>query len=98
MDLLKYFDTINHEMLMNMLRKEIKDKMVIDLIKKYLKSGVMENGMVMKTKEGSPQVGPLSPILANVYLTPFDWELERRGVPVIRYVDDGALRRRAEVK
>lgn len=91
LDLSKYFDTLNHELLMNMLRQEIKDKRVIDLIKKYLKSGVMENGVVMKTKEGSPQGGPLSPILANIYLTPFDREFERRGVPVIRYADDIAI-------
>ncbi len=57
LDLSKYFDTLNHELLMNMLREDIKDKRLIDLIKKYLKSGVMENGIVMKTKEGSPQGG-----------------------------------------
>ena len=57
LDLSKYFDTLNHELLMNMLRGDIKDKRLIDLIKKYLKSGVMENGIVMKTKEGSPQGG-----------------------------------------
>ena len=53
LDLSKYFDTLNHELLMNMLREDIKDKRLIELIKKYLKSGVMENGIVMKTKEGS---------------------------------------------
>ena len=72
LDLSKYFDTLNHEMLMNMLREDIKDKRLIDLIKKYLKSGVMENGIVMKTEEGSPQGGNLSPLLANSYLDKFD--------------------------
>ena len=60
-DLSKYFDTLNHELLMNVLRRQIRDKRVIGLIKKYLKSGVMENGLICKTEEGSPQGGPLSP-------------------------------------
>lgn len=91
LDLSKYFDTLNHELLMNMLREDIKDKRLIDLIKKYLKSGVMENGIVMKTKEGSPQGGNLSPLLANIYLDKFDKEFEGRGVKVIRYADDIVL-------
>ena len=88
LDLSKYFDTLNHELLMNMLRQDIKDKRLIDLIKKYLKSGVMENGIVMRTEEGSPQGGNLSPLLANIYLDKFDKEFESRGVRVIRYADD----------
>ena len=88
LDLSKYFDTLNHELLMNMLRKDIKDKMLIELIKRYLKSGVMENGIVMRTNEGSPQGGNLSPLLANIYLDKFDKEFESRGVKVIRYADD----------
>ena len=87
-DLSKYFDTLNHDLLMNMLREQVHDKRVIDLIKKYLKSGVMENGLVVKTREGSPQGGPLSPLLANIYLNKFDQEMASRGVPVIRYADD----------
>lgn len=87
-DLTKYFDTLNHEMLMNMVREEVKDKRVTDLIKKYLKSGVMEDGLLVKTEEGSPQGGPLSPLLANIYLNKYDREMERRGVKVIRYADD----------
>ena len=87
-DLSKYFDTLNHDLLMNMLREEVKDKRVIDLVKKYLKSGVMENGLLVKTEEGSPQGGPLSPLLANIYLNKFDHEMEGRGVHVIRYADD----------
>ena len=65
---------------MNMLRQDIKDKMLIERIKRYLKSGVMENGIVMKTNEGSPRGGNLSPLLANIYLDKFDKEFERRGV------------------
>ena len=91
LDLSKYFDTLNHELLMNMLRETIHDKRLIDLIKKYLKSGVMENGVVMKTEEGSPQGGNLSPLLANIYLDRFDKEFEGRGVKVIRYADDIVL-------
>lgn len=87
-DLSKYFDTLNHELLMNLLRKQIQDKRVTELIKKYLKSGVMENGVHCKTEEGSPQGGPLSPLLANIYLNEFDQEMESRGVNVIRYADD----------
>lgn len=90
-DLSKYFDTLNHDLLMNMMREQVKDKRVIELVKRYLKSGVMENGMSVKTHEGSPQGGPLSPLLANIYLNKFDWEMSCRGVPVIRYADDIVL-------
>ena len=91
LDLSKYFDTLNHEKLLNLLRKEVKDERVIQLVKRFLKSGVMENGVVMATEEGSPQGGPLSPLLANIYLNEFDHEYERRGVPVVRYADDIVL-------
>ena len=87
-DLSKYFDTLNHELLMNLLRKNIHDKRVTELIKRYLKAGVMENGLLVKTTEGSPQGGPLSPLLANIYLNEYDKEMASRGVPVIRYADD----------
>ena len=90
-DLSKYFDTLNHDLLMNRMREQVKDKRVIELVKRYLKSGVMENGMSVKTHEGSPQGGPLSPLLANICLNKFDWEMSRRGVPVIRYADDIVL-------
>ena len=78
-DLSKYFDTLNHELLMTLLHRQIQDMRVLRLIKKYLKSGVMENGVICKTEEGSPQGGPLSPLLANIYLNEFDWEMYRRG-------------------
>lgn len=87
-DLSKYFDTLNHELLLNLLRRHIHEKRVTGLIKKYLKSGVMESGVFNKTEEGSPQGGPLSPLLGNIYLNEFDQEMERRGVKFIRYADD----------
>ena len=80
LNLSKCFAPLCHELLMNMFRPDIKDKRLIDLIKKYLKSGVMENGIVMKTEEDSPQGGNLSPFLANISLDKFDKEFEGRGV------------------
>jgi RNA-directed DNA polymerase len=91
LDLSKYFDTINHTILLNILRRNIRDERVIQMIKRYLKSGVMEDGVVTKTEEGSPQGGNLSPLLANIYLNEFDQEFKKRGVPCIRYADDIVL-------
>lgn len=91
LDLSKYFDTLNHELLINILRSNVKDERVIQMIKRYLKSGVMENGVVMETEEGSPQGGNISPLLANIYLNEFDQEFSKRGVPCIRYADDIVL-------
>lgn len=91
LDLSKYFDTLNHEILINLLRKNVKDERVVQLIKRYRKSGVMENGVVIDTEEGSPQGGNLSPLLANVYLNEFDQEFLKRDVPCIRYADDIVL-------
>ena len=91
LDLTRYFDTLNHEKLILLLRKEVKDERVIQMVKRYLKSGVMENGVVMETEEGSPQGGNLSPLLANVYLNEFDQEFIKRGVPCVRYADDIVL-------
>lgn len=95
LDLSKYFDTLNHELLVKILRRNVKDERVIQMIKRYLRSGVMENGVVVKTEEGSPQ-GNLSPLLANVYLNEFDQEFNKRGVPCIRYADDIVLLARSE--
>ena len=96
LDLSKYFDTLNHTILLNLLRRDIRDERVIQMVKRYLKSGVMENGVVIETEEGSPQGGNLSPLLANVYLNEFDQEYERRGVPCIRYADDIVLLAKSE--
>lgn len=86
--LAKYFDTVNHEILIGMLRKQVKDERVIRLIRKYLKSGVMINGLISPTTEGTPQGGNPSPLLSNIYLTAFDRTLESRGHKFVRYADD----------
>ena len=96
MDLSKYFDTLNHEMLLNILRRNVKDERVIQWIKRYLKSGVMENGVVMETEEGSPQGGNISPLLANIYLNEFDQEFQGRKVAFVRYADDIVLLAKSE--
>jgi group II intron reverse transcriptase/maturase len=87
-DLAKYFDTVNHDLLIAKVREEVKDERVIKLIKKYLKSGVMINGLTSPTDEGVPQGGNLSPLLSNIYLTSFDRMLESRGHKFVRYADD----------
>lgn len=87
-DLAKYFDTINHDKLIRILSNDIKDGRVISLIRKYLQSGVMINGVVMDTEEGAPQGGPLSPLLSNVMLHELDMELTRRELFFCRYADD----------
>jgi len=96
LDLSKYFDTLNHEILLNILRRNVRDERVIQWIKRYLKSGVMENGVVMETEEGSPQGGNLSPLLANIYLNEFDQEYQKRGVVFVRYADDIVLLAKSE--
>jgi len=87
-DLAKYFDTINHDKLIRILSNDIKDGRVISLIRKYLQSGVMINGVVMDTEEGAPQGGPLSPLLSNVMLHELDMELTKREFFFCRYADD----------
>jgi group II intron reverse transcriptase/maturase len=87
-DLAKYFDTVNHDILLELVSREVKDKAVIKLIRKFLKSGVMANGLTSPTNEGTPQGGNLSPLLSNIYLTEFDRMLESRGHKFVRYADD----------
>lgn len=87
-DLAKYFDTINHDKLIRLLSNDIKDSRVISLIRKYLQSGVMINGVVMETEEGAPQGGPLSPLLSNIMLHELDVELTKRKLCFCRYADD----------
>ena len=96
LDLSKYFDTLNHELLLNIIRRNVKDERVIQWIKRYLKSGVMDNGVVVEIEEGSPQGGNLSPLLANIYLNEFDQEFQKRNVPCIRYADDIVLLAKSE--
>jgi group II intron reverse transcriptase/maturase len=88
MDLEKFFDTVNHDRLMSRLKCDIEDKRVLWLVNQYLKAGVMVNGVVMETDEGTPQGGPLSPLLSNIVLDELDRELERRGHSFVRYADD----------
>ena len=88
LDLAKYFDTVNHAILIGMLREQIKDERVVRLIHRFLKSGVLEHGLVSPTREGTPQGGNLSPLLSNIYLTAFDRMLESRGHKFVRYADD----------
>lgn len=87
-DLEKFFDRVNHDVLMGRLAKRIEDKRLLGLIRRYLEAGVMVNGVAMERNEGTPQGGPLSPLLANVLLDEIDRELERRGLPFVRYADD----------
>jgi len=87
-DLAKYFDTVNHDILIEMVRAEVSDERVITLMRKYLKSGVMVDGLYHPTEEGTPQGGNLSPLLSNIYLTAFDRMLESRGHKFVRYADD----------
>lgn len=87
-DLAKYFDTVNHDKLMRLLSRKIKDGRVLSLIRKYLQSGVMVNGVVMDTEEGTPQGGNLSPLLSNIMLDELDKELAKRGLKFCRYADD----------
>ncbi len=87
-DLEKFFDKVNHKKLMNRVARKVKDKRVLKLISRYLESGVMMNGVKVKSEEGTPQGGPLSPLLANIMLDDLDKELEKRGHKACRYADD----------
>ncbi len=89
MDMEKFFDTVNHDKLMSYVGKRIRDKRVMKLIGRYLRSGaVMAEGVVIETQRGTPQGGPLSPLLSNIYLNELDKELRRRGHRFVRYADD----------
>ena len=87
-DLEKFFDRVNHDILMERLSRRIEDKAVLRLIRRYLVAGIMDGGVAMARYEGTPQGGPLSPLLANVLLDEVDRELERRGHRFVRYADD----------
>ena len=88
LDLSKFFDTVNHDLLMGLIDKTMHDKDIRRLIFEYLKAGVMIGETYAETEEGTPQGGPLSPLLSNIYLTPYDKELEKRGHKFVRYADD----------
>lgn len=90
MDLEKFFDRVNHDVLMARLARRIEDKRILKLIRRYLQAGLMEGGVASPRSEGTPQGGPLSPLLSNVLLDELDRELERRGHRFVRYADDCA--------
>jgi RNA-directed DNA polymerase len=90
-DLEKFFDRVNHDVLMSRLARRIKDKRVLRLIRRYLQAGMMLNGLATARREGTPQGGPLSPLLSNILLDELDKELERRGHKFCRYADDSNI-------
>ncbi len=87
-DLEKFFDKVNHDILMARVARKVKDKKILLLIRRYLQAGVLEKGLVQYSEEGTPQGGPLSPLLSNIMLDDFDKELEKRGLRFARYADD----------
>jgi len=88
MDLEKFFDRVNHDMLMSRVARKVSDKRLLRLIRRFLESGVLIDGLVTTSEEGTPQGGPLSPLLSNIVLDDLDKELERRGHKFVRYADD----------
>src|SRR6266851_4292243 len=95
-DLEKFFDRVNHDKLMGAIAKRVEDKRLLKLIRAFLNAGVMEGGLVSPSVEGTPQGGPLSPLLSNLVLDDLDRELERRGHRFVRYADDSNIYVRSE--
>jgi RNA-directed DNA polymerase len=96
LDLEKFFDRVNHDTLMSQIAKRVEDKRLLKLIRAFLNAGVMENGLVSPSVEGTPQGGPLSPLLSNLVLDELDRELERRRHRYVRYADDSNIYVRSE--
>lgn len=96
LDLENFFDRVNHDKLMSLLAKEITDKRTLKLLRSYLNSGIMENGVIIPLTEGTPQGSPLSPLLSNIVLNELDQELQQRGHRFIRYADDCSVYVRSE--
>jgi len=96
LDLEQFFDRVNHDKLMGQIAKRVEDTRLLKLIRAFLNAGVMENGLVSPSVEGTPQGGPLSPLLSNIVLDELDQELERRGHRFVRYADDGNIYVRSE--
>lgn len=97
MDIEKYFDTVNHDKLISILREKVKERETLHLIRSFLKSGIMEHGLTTPNVAGVPQGGPLSPILSNIYLDKLDKELEERGLRFARYADDTTIYVKSEL-
>ena len=97
LDIEKYFDTVNHDKLISILRERINDAKTLRLIRQFLRAGIMEDGLTSPSEEGVPQGGPLSPVLSNVYLDKLDKELESRGLRFVRYADDCNIFVRSEM-
>ena len=95
-DMERFFDTVNHDRLMARMKAVVKDRRVLRLVNAYLKAGVMVNGVVVEMREGTPQGGPLSPLLSNIVLTELDRKLEERGHRFVRYADDCNIYVRSE--
>ena len=91
LDIEVYFDTVNHDKLISILRENVNDSTTLHLIRKFLQAGIMEEGLIKPSTIGMPQGGPLSPILSNIYLDKFDKELEERGLRFVRYADDSNI-------
>lgn len=87
-DIKGYFDCINHQKLLKIMKQRVADRSILNLIWQWLKAGVMEDGVISFSKEGSPQGGVISPLIANIYLNELDWELNKGGMQFVRYADD----------
>jgi len=96
-DIEQFFDKVNHDKLIQILREQVNDSDTLNLIRKYLKAGVMEKGIVRATKSGVPQGGPISVILSNIYLDKLDKELDERGLRFVRYADDVMIFTKSEM-
>jgi RNA-directed DNA polymerase len=96
MDLSKFFDKVNHDVLMHRIARRVPDKLLLKLIGRYLRAGVIVDGELQPSTEGTPQGGPLSPLLANILLDDLDKKLEQRGLPFVRYADDFVIFTKSE--
>lgn len=96
MDLSKFFDRVQHDVLMARVSRKVRDKRLLKLIGRYLRAGVMVDGLCQPSSEGTMQGGPLSPLLSNIYLDALDKELEQRGLPFVRYADDFVIFTKSE--
>jgi len=97
LDIEKFFDNINHHILMRILKQKIQDKKILVLIERYLKQRIKCGNKIYKKQKGVVQGGPLSPLLANIYLNSFDWEMYASNIRFVRFADDSAPRRRVQV-